>query len=227
MTRPATFILSVAAALLASALSAEAADRTQELDAKHKACLERIAEDQDLAFEEAMIWRDQGGGRRARHCEAMALFALGHESQAAYRLDTLAESRDGGSAEMRANFRSEAANFWLAAGEADQAHASATAGLAHEDDHAALRITRARASVMRGDIRAAETELSHVVSDDPDNAEALRYRADVRLRQDRLAAAHQDIEAALIADPASVETALMRGRIVEAIRLANVAPAER
>ena len=45
--------------------AAFAADLTDEFDTKHKACLERIAEDNALAFEEAMIWQDEGGGRRA------------------------------------------------------------------------------------------------------------------------------------------------------------------
>ena len=76
--------------------SAFAGDLTDAFDKKHKECLERIAEDSDLAFEEAMIWRSEGGGRRAKHCEAMALFALGHEDEAANRLDELAKASDGG-----------------------------------------------------------------------------------------------------------------------------------
>ena len=73
-----------------------AGDLTASFDAKHKECLERIAVDNELAFEEAMIWQDDGGGRRAKHCVAMALYALGHEDEAAHRLDTLAKARDGG-----------------------------------------------------------------------------------------------------------------------------------
>ncbi|MEM7729831.1 MAG: tetratricopeptide repeat protein [Pseudomonadota bacterium] len=223
LSRP---VLSATAALLASAAlsamwdsTACAADMTEALDARHKACLERIAEDQDLALEEAMIWRDQGGARRARHCEAMALFALGHEGEAAHRLDALASGRDGGSDEMRANFRSEAANFWLAAEEPGRALASATAGLDHDAASAPLRIARARAHVALGDVPAAEAELDRVLKDHPGQAEALRYRADARLRRGRLHSAKQDIEASLEAAPDSVETALLRGRINEAIRL--------
>ena len=43
-----------------------------------------------------MIWQDEGGGRRAKHCVAMSLFALGHEVEAAARLDALAIASDGG-----------------------------------------------------------------------------------------------------------------------------------
>lgn len=201
------------------ASAAFASDRTEALDAQHKMCLERIAVDQDLALEEAMIWRDQGGGRRARHCEAMALFALGHEGEAAHRLDGLAEGADGGSDEMRRNFRLEAANFWLAAKESAKAKASALAGLKYADADAPLRITLARSEAMAGRLEAAEDVLDTVIGANSSHAEALRYRADSRMRQGRLAGAKDDIEASLVADPTSVETALLRGHINEAIRL--------
>lgn len=225
MTRFSYLLLSVLAGGLASASAGSstwAADLTPQLDARHKACLERIAVDQDIAYEEAMIWRDQGGGRRARHCEAMALFALGHEAEAANRLDVLADSRDGGSKEMRLNFRAEAANFWLAAKDAGKAFDSATEGLKYDAENADLRIARARANVMQAELDQAEAELSLLLFHHPDHPEALRYRADVRLRQDRLIAAKTDIDASLTADPTSVETALLRGHINEAIRLADI-----
>lgn len=208
-----------AGASLATIATADDEARTKALDQRHKDCLEQIGQDADLAFEEAMIWRDQGGGRRSRHCEAMALFALGHEKEAASRLDELAESQDGGSEAMRLNFRAEAANFWLAAGDAEQAYASATAGLDYDENSAPLRIARARAHVMNGEIEEAEDELDRIIASQPDHAEALRYRADARMRQGRLNGALDDIEASLKADPTSVETALLRGRIREAIRL--------
>ena len=206
MTRS-KLLLSAIAALLASATSVYAEDRTAELDARHETCLERIAQDQQLALEEAMIWRDQGGARRARHCEAMALFALGHEGEAAHRLDQLADGRDGGSPEMRVSFRSEAANFWLAAMEGDRALASATAGLEIEPDHVPLRISSARAHALNDDFDNAADALNTVITAYPDHAEALRYRADVRMRQDRMLAAKEDIEASLSADPTSGKVA--------------------
>ena len=209
------------AAVLALPASAQGADRTAELDARHESCLERIAEDQPLALEEAMIWRDQGGGRRARHCEAMALFALGYPGEAASRLDGLAEGGDGGSESHRINFRMEAADLWIAAGDASRAHASATAGLDMDERHAGLRIARARAYALSGRYDYAETDLSTVLAYHPRHAEALRYRADARLNQSRLSGAKDDIERSLQIDLTSVDSALLRGRINEAIRLAD------
>jgi len=149
--------------------NAKAVDLTTEFDEKHKQCLESIAEDSELALEEAMIWRSEGGGRRAKHCEAMALFALGHEDEAAHRLDTLAQASDGGSPNMRANFYAEAANFWLASENAEKAYSSATAGLDIQKDHIDLRIARARSYAMAGRYDYAEIDLSSVLVSSDEN----------------------------------------------------------
>ena len=199
--------------------SAYAADLTAEFDSKHEACLERIAEDNDLAYEEAMIWQDEGGGRRAKHCVAMALYALGHEDEAAARLDALAIASDGGTKLMRADFYAEAANFWLVDGQGDRAYRSASEGLKLRKDHVDLRIARARAYALLERYDYAETDLTSVLKFSPNNPDALRYRADAKMKQGRLDAAKIDIESALRADPTRVETALLRGQINEAIRL--------
>jgi tetratricopeptide (TPR) repeat protein len=201
------------------ASSAYGADLTVEFDAKHKDCLERIAVDNDLAYEEAMIWQDEGGGRRAKHCVAMALYALGHEDEAAKRLDALAMASDGGTKLMRADFYAEAANFWLVDGQADRAYKSASEGLKLRKDHVDLRIARARAYALLERYDYAETDLTSVLKFSPNNADALRYRADTKMKQGRLDEASIDIERALRADPTKVETALLRGQIREAIRL--------
>jgi len=196
-----------------------AADLTAEFDQRHEQCLESIADDAEKAYEAALFWSDEGGGRRAKHCVAMALFALGQEKQAAFKLDELAAASDGGSPAMRANFYSEAANFWLAANEAKRAYASATAGLKVDYKHIDLRIARARAYALLERYDYAETDLTSVLALDARRADALRYRADAKFKQDKLLDAEKDIEAALNLDPDSVETALLRGQIREAIRL--------
>lgn len=193
-------------------------DMTDAFDKKHKECLERIAEDSDLAFEEAMIWRSEGGGRRAKHCEAMALFALGHEDEAANRLDELAKASDGGTPAMRADFYAEAANFWLIANDPGKAYASSSAGLKLKENHIDLRIARARAYSLEERYDYAETDLTSALVFDPESAAALRYRADARMQQDNLEGALKDIESSLELNPESVETAVLRGRIREAIR---------
>jgi len=202
--------------------SSLAKDLTTDFDTRHKACLESIADDAQAAFETALQWRDEGGGRRAKHCVAMALFALGHEDEAAFRLDALAAGPDGGAPATRVKHYAEAANFWLTANEADKAYASATAGLKLDFQHLDLRIARARAYALSGRYDYAETDLTSVLTLDPNRADALRYRADARFKQEDLDGAQADIEVSLDLDPTSVETALLRGQIREAIRVSKV-----
>jgi len=155
--------------------SSLAKDLTSDFDARHKACLESIADDAQAAFETALQWRDEGGGRRAKHCVAMALFALGHEDEAAFRLDALAAGADGGSDKTRVKHYAEAANFWLTANEAEKAYASASAGLKLDFQHLDLRIARARAYALSGRYDYAETDLTSVLTLNPNRADALRY----------------------------------------------------
>jgi tetratricopeptide (TPR) repeat protein len=111
--------------------------------------------------------------------------------------------------------------LWLLVDEADKAYASASAGLVLEYDHLDLRIARARAYALSGRYDYAETDLTSVLTLDPKRADALRYRADARFKLDKIAEAQTDIEASLNLDPTSVETALLRGQIREAVRLAK------
>lgn len=198
-------------------------DRTLELDEKHKACLEQIAVDADTAYEDAMIWRGDGGARRARHCEAMALFALGHKEEAAHRLDLLGGMVGQLSPKMRKNYYLEAANFWLMAGETQQAYESASSGLEIDKEDSQLRIARARVYALLNRYNDSEVDLTSALVFEPQNPDALRYRADARHKQGKLELAKSDIDRAMNLAPTSVETALLRGQIREAIRLRDKA----
>jgi tetratricopeptide (TPR) repeat protein len=205
------------------ALAQQVNDETNNFDARHKQCLERIADDEELAYEEALIWQSQGGGRRARHCVAMALFALGHADEAAYRLEKLARAPDGGSPQMRVDFYAESADLWLKADLPHKAYFAATSGLKLSRSDADLRILRARAYAAMERWLDAKIDLSSVLAFEPDNAEALRYRADIYRRQGDLKAAMTDIERAIVLDGKNIDTLLVRGEINEALRLAELA----
>jgi len=221
-------------AALAMAISAEAQtsfpteslspaiDRTAQVDKKHKNCLEQIEVDAETAYEDAMIWRGDGGGRRARHCEAMALFALGHKEQAAFRLDQLGGMVGVLSPMQRKAYYLEAANFWLLAEEANKAYDSASAGLLIDRKDTELRITRARVYALLNRYKDSETDLTSALVFDRENADALRYRAEARMELNKLDLAKLDIDRAMLAAPTSVETALLRGKINEAIRIKNL-----
>ena len=204
------------------ALAGEVNTANDEFDKRHEACLEKIADDAELAYEEAMIWQSEGGGRRARHCVAMTLFALGHPDEAAHRLDKLATSPDGGNAAMRAGFYVEAADMWLNAELPRNAYKSASDGLEIDKENVDLRIARARSYAAMDRWDYAETDLTNALAFSPENARALRYRADARKRQDKLDLAKADIEKALVYDGSNIDTLLVRGEINEAIRLSKL-----
>ena len=211
--------------LVAFAASFAGGARAQEtapvvdFDLMHKACLEKIAVDAETAYEEAMIWQGDGGGRRARHCVAMSLFALGHADEAAFRLEKIAKAPDGGTPAMRAGFYVESADLWLEAGLPRKAYDAASAGLKLVKSDADLRIVRARAYAAMDRWDYAETDLSSALAYNPDHARTLRYRADARLRQGKLVQAKQDIDSALKIDGKDIDTLLVRGKINEAMRL--------
>ena len=194
------------------------------MDLRHEACLERIAEDSELAYEEAMIWQSQGGGRRARHCVAMTLFALGHEGEAASRLEKLAVSPDGGNMKLRIGYYAEAADMWLTAQEPRKAYGAATKGLEIARADIELRIVRARAYSALGRWDYAETDLTSVLAFSPHQPRALRYRADTRLRQGKLALAKADIDKSVAINESDIDSLLVRGKIIEAIRLKALKP---
>ena len=204
------------------ALADEVNKVESDFEVRHESCLEKIAVDAELAYEDAMIWQSQGGGRRARHCVAMTLFALGHADEAAFRLDKLAKSPDGGSPEMRAGYYVEAADMWMNAELPRNAYDSATAGLKVAKKDVDLRIARARAYAAMGRWDYAEIDLTNALGLAPNDPRALRYRADARKRQNKLSLAKADIDRALIFDGQNVDALLVRGQINEAIRLSNL-----
>ena len=201
-------------------------DPDASFDARHAACLRTIASDAELAYETAMVWQSRGGGFRADHCAAMALFTLGHEGEAARRLETLSEQFPDTDADMRrrkVGFLSEAAQSWLQAGEPNKAWDAASAVLELEPSDALARITRARVYFTRDRFADAETDLTSTLVFHPDHAEALRYRADARLKLGKLDAALEDAEASLAIAP-DVDTALIRGHIRQAMAKASASP---
>ena len=195
-----------------------------DFDARHAACINAISDDPELAYENALIWKGDGGGRRARHCVALALFALGHEDEAAHRIETMAAEIGIGEVDMRADLYAEAAGFWMLAGEPRKSYETAAAGIALDESHLELRLARARAYAALDRWDYAEIDLTSALAFHPGNSEALRYRADARRRQGDLENALYDIESAMRSDPTNVETALVRGQIREDIRLAKAAP---
>jgi len=187
-------------------------------DLKYDACLAQITQNAEDAYEMALQWSDDGGGYRAEHCTALSLFALERKKLAALRLQKLAEEGYGFSEKKRADFYQEAADFWLLFGAPKKAYQLTTAALKDHPYHTDLRITRARAYAALGHYDYATTDLGIALRFAPRRADAYRYRADAYYQQGQYDNALKDINTSFELDPEQVETAFVRGQILEAIR---------
>jgi tetratricopeptide (TPR) repeat protein len=184
------------------------------LSGRYNECVAVTEEDPERAFDEALIWRDQGGGNPAEHCVAMALLALGHASEAAVRLDALARENSGSSEGERSALMAQAGEAWLLARRADLAQASFSAALRLTPRASEVWAARARAHAMDSEWESAEFDLDAAITFDNANPEfyVLRSAARASLGRDDLAVS--DIDAALEIDPnfpdALAERGLMR-----------------
>lgn len=190
-------------------------------DLRHETCLDQISDDPEAAYETALTWQSEGGGQRAEHCVAMALFGLGRTRLAAHRLERIARAPHSVTDTQKADYFYEAANFWLIDEDYEKALAASDAGLQLRSEHTDLMITRARAHAGQDDYQAAQKNLDQVLKLSPTHAQAYRYRADLHRRNNDLDAALRDIEKSFSLDDTQVETALLRGDIREAIRKAE------
>jgi tetratricopeptide (TPR) repeat protein len=87
------------------------------------------------------------------------------------------------------------------------------------DGFVPLFIIRARSYFALERYQDAIMDLDSALINDPENADALRYRANVNLKQGNLNAAKKDINNSLQVNPNSIESALVRGQINESLRL--------
>lgn len=201
---------------------AQADDGPSAFDLRHEACLDKITADPEIAYEDALTWQNDGGGYRAQHCIAMALFGLGRTNLAAHRLERIARSPHGVTDSQKADYFYEAVNFWILDEDYEKAVAASNAGLELRSEHLDLMIARARAFAGQKDYTAARKDLDRVLKLAPSRADAYRYRADLHRRENNLGAAIRDIDKSFALDDTQVETAVLRGDIREAVRKAEL-----
>jgi tetratricopeptide (TPR) repeat protein len=187
--------------------------------ARYDACIQKTSIDPETAYEDGLIFRNDGGGVLARHCIALALLELGETEEAAARLEEAAFMPDGGDAAMRAELLQQAGNAWLLARapvEAENAFSQAMTVVSGDPD---LFIDRARARALQARFEDAVSDLDIALSVRPRDVLALRLRADAYFELGDLENAERDVEAALDINPRDVETLVERGRLREARRL--------
>lgn len=209
-------VLILAALWAASHASRALAQTSAGEAAQYRACLQQVSVNADAAYDQALEWRDRGGGAPAMHCAALALVALGKHGEAATRLQALAETPGGRG--MAVLLLGQAGNAWLLAGQPGNAYNALSAALnaqggAPAMEQADLLIDRARALAALNRWEGAEADLSKALSLAPENAPAYVFRASARRMQEKLDAALEDLQLALALSPNDAAALLERGGI--------------
>jgi tetratricopeptide (TPR) repeat protein len=201
--------------------SAGAAAPVQSEAARLEACVAKIESDPENAYEDALAWSYEGNRPGARQCTALALIALGNYETGAERLETLATSSDAGTLEQRAIYLSQAGQAWIMSGAPDVAVVSFTDALTLAPGTVDLLLDRASAYIMLEEWDKAHSDLDLALANAPGLPAAHQLRAEVYLNKKSYDLAMRDVEAAMSGDPKNIDTLLVRGRVREAIRLAE------
>ncbi len=204
--------LPVTLAVRPSAAQTDAAEAAQ-----YRACLAKTETNPDAAYDDALVWRDRGGGVPAQHCAAVALVALGKYAEAATRLAGLADT-PGGRA-MAPGLLGQAGNAWLLAEFPSNAMSVLSAALSagaqklSAQEEADLRIDRARALAALERWNEAEVDLTKALSLDPERAAAYLFRATARRMENKLDLALEDLQLSLALAPKDPAALLERGSV--------------
>ena len=128
----------------------------------YRRCMKRATEDPADGFEDAMQWRDLGGGDPARHCVAVAMLNLGRPAEAADRLEQLAISMRTKPQFVRAQVLAQAGQAWLEAKQPERANAVLTAALELVPANVDLLVQRSEALAAARNYWEAKIGRAHV-----------------------------------------------------------------
>lgn len=202
-------VLTAASTAFVLILSGPAGGQTPEQ--AYADCLLRTEENAEAAYEEAQAWQRDGGGRPARHCAAIALFALGHYRDAAERLELLAEELNRSDKRLTIAALAQAGQAWLAAGEPRRSLAVQSAALDLAPYDVELLIDRSITLAASGNHEEAIADLNRADEIAPERAEIRILRASAyRIAGNRQQALF-DVTSALALEPKLPEGLLERG----------------
>jgi len=177
---------------------------------KYQRCIALSKSNPDAAFDMALAWHDFGGGEAAGHCIATALMGLKIYNEAAYRLETLAQSSKA-EADVRAGMLAQAAQAWLLDGNLGRAEFVLTTAIGLQPNDPSLYIDRAAVFADQKNYTAAIKDLNHAIKLDSTLADSYVFRASAHRRLKKFDAAKADIEQALRLDPGHIAGLLERG----------------
>jgi tetratricopeptide (TPR) repeat protein len=177
---------------------------------RYQQCMALTKTDPQGAYNQALAWHSIGGGSGAEHCGALALVQLGRYTEAAPKLDALAQQA-GIQPSQRAQIHDQAGNAWLLAEDARRAEASFSNALVFAPHDVDVLADRARARAMLKDWNGADADLSAALARDADRSDLLVLRASARHAAGRKQEARADIEKALDIFPGYGDALVERG----------------
>ncbi len=200
---------------------------------RYSLCLDLAEKAPDKGINNALVWQLDGGGVPARHCEALGLFYAGEYSEAAVRLEGIAEDmrigrgmpvrgdeRSTATASMLADTYGQAANAWLQGGEIVRAEASIGQALALVPVGTALewslRVTRARIAAAEEDFTLALSELEAVLKANPRRTDLLLFVAAAARATENYARAEAALDRYTATYPDNPSAYLERGNLMDA-----------
>jgi len=181
--------------------------------AQYDTCIKAALGDPKSGFERAIEWRDTGGGAPAKHCVAVALYALGEYGEAATRLEALVNEGGGLQKSLRIALLGQAGEAWMADDQYDRAKAVLSAAIKLSPDDLGLLLQRSLAEAWSHEYFEAIDDLNRVIELKPDHVDALAYRATAYRYVGSLELASDDVERALKVKPDHPGALLERGII--------------
>jgi len=198
-----------------SAQSLSPTPNTENPSHTYEVCLMTAKNEPEKGFEMAGKWLALGGGPPAKHCEAIALIGMKEYSEAATRLEALANLNEEES--VKAGVLSQAGQAWLLEGDLTRALDVQTRALeampVKNRQHANILVDRAATYADAGKYAEAILDLDASLAIEPKNSDALAFRASARRHLNDVEVALVDAEQAIALDPHNIIGLLERGII--------------
>lgn len=213
-------LISATAALLFALGQSGAGDAGRLVEAQRlDACIVKIDENPEEAYEDGLAWINEGARPFARQCTALALVELGHAAEGAARLEELANAEDGGSLGQRVIYLTQSGNAWLIAGQPAAALVTLNNAIRLSPQDPELKADRAAALMELGKWGEAQTDLDEALVALPADGAVLKMRAETRLNLNDLSGAEKDIARAISVNAEDIDAYVLRGRVREAQRI--------
>lgn len=216
---------SIATALLCILTASTALAQTDAQRAesqRYQACLDRISQSAEDAFEDALTWRNDGGGWPAQHCHARSLVALGEIRAGAEIMESIASiQRPGMLDHERLAIWLEAGEIWLEAGDYSAAEGAFSVAMALDESNPRALAGRGLANLKLEIWAQALADADAALMLNSGDAASWRVLAEAHLARGDALQAQSAIITATRLEPDNIEGLLLRGRINEAIRLAE------